>query len=65
MTTTWEPTHVSVLDGSPARLIGVHGHGHIRLDNEDGYRWSDPESAWEPIDATPVHRERTPDWGWD
>ena len=41
----WEPTHESAHDGSPARFIRRNGSG-VLMENEDGDRWTDPESDW-------------------
>lgn len=47
----WEPTHVSRVDGSPARLIKASPNGlNLLLENEDGYQWQGSVNEWESID---------------
>jgi hypothetical protein len=41
----WTPTHHSVKDGSPVRLVAVV------LENEAGDRWEDDPSQWAPIEG--------------
>ncbi len=50
----WEPTHVSILDGSTARVVsewaiyhGIEREGMITLENEDGLQWNDRADLWE------------------
>jgi hypothetical protein len=48
---SYEHTHVSRVDGSPAQLVRVVP-ASIVLRNEDGYVWTDPADQWVPIDNT-------------
>jgi hypothetical protein len=50
----WNPTHVSVRDGSPVRYVGeITGRPELMLiENEDGEMWSDRRDAWSPINPS-------------
>ncbi len=52
---SYEPTHTSKNDHSPARALGIdiHHGGHTIFENEDGDVWSDPTEDWLPIVAEP------------
>ena len=43
-TDTWEPTHFSAHDGSPARIVAVV------MENECGDTWIDGPEDWEEIE---------------
>lgn len=49
---TYEATHFSTGDGSPAMML-AEWENLIVLVNEDGFAWSDEVDRWEPIDAEP------------
>ena len=49
---TWEPTHVSRSDGSPAQYTGFGEpptEGYILLANENGDEWIDSVDDWEQM----------------
>ena len=50
MSYAWNYTHVSVDDGSPARLVGYVSDGFVEMENEDGDRWFDLESDWAAVE---------------
>lgn len=50
MSQFWEPTHFSVDDGSPARLVEEGQRGLALFENENGDRWHDPINLWEADD---------------
>lgn len=46
----WQPTHISKVDGTPARVVSVdESKNLIVLDNEDGHVWPDFIDDWQPI----------------
>lgn len=47
----WTPTHFSVGDGSPIRVIFEYVEKDVPMvvcENECGDQWVDPASSWEP-----------------
>ena len=50
--TWWEPTHISVNDGSGIRVLGTYvidGQAFVQCENECGDRWDDPADQWEEV----------------
>lgn len=46
----YEPTHLSIFDGSDAMLVGVCAdHKTILLMNENGDQWDDDADHWKPL----------------
>jgi hypothetical protein len=50
--TTWTTTHRSRIDGSEARrLTPYNADGWATFENENGDRWRDEETDWEPLES--------------